>query len=252
LRPDPGRLGIDPTAAQGIPHVPALGRGRLPLPPRPTPKQATKDMDIDNARRANGATAGPDYARRMIRKRSARWKKMLHTQALYRWHIRKLCPGRTLDVGCGIGRNLEHLGDRAVGVDHNESCIAEARSRGLTAFTSVAFPRAPEAVPGSYDSLLFAHVLEHMALENAVRLVNEYLPYLKPDGNVVIITPQERGFATDATHLTFVDHAVQRRIAKAAGVTMGRQYSFPLPRVVGRVFTYNEFVGIARLPERTG
>lgn len=206
------------------------------------------DMDIDNARRAGGATAGRDYAQRMIRKGSACWKNTLHAQALYRWHVRKLCPGRTLDVGCGIGRNLQHLGDRAVGVDHNEACIATARSRGLNALTITAFPQSPEAVPGSYDSLLFAHVLEHMALENAASLVHEYLPYLKPDGTIVIITPQERGFATDATHLTFVDHAVQRRIAQAAGVAMGRQYSFPLPRLVGRVFAYNEFVGIARRP----
>jgi 2-polyprenyl-3-methyl-5-hydroxy-6-metoxy-1,4-benzoquinol methylase len=206
---------------------------------------------MDNAQHAGGATAGSDYAQRMIRKRSVRWKNMLHTQAPYRWHVRKLCPGRTLDVGCGIGRNLEYLGDRSVGVDHNEACIAAARSRGLNALTSTAFPRSPEAVPGSYDSLLFAHVLEHMALEDAVGLMNEYLPYLKPDGQVVIITPQERGFATDSTHLTFVDHALQRRIAKAAGVAMGRQYSFPLPRIAGKVFPYNEFVGIARLPKRT-
>jgi 2-polyprenyl-3-methyl-5-hydroxy-6-metoxy-1,4-benzoquinol methylase len=206
------------------------------------------DIDLDNARRAGGATAGRDYAQRMIRKGSACWKSVLHAQTPYGWHVRRLCPGRTLDVGCGIGRNLEHLGDRAVGVDHNEDCVATARSRGLNAHTSTAFPRSPEAVPGSYDCLLFAHVLEHMAMENAVGLVHEYLRYLKPNGTIVIITPQERGFATDATHLTFVDHAAQRRIAKAAGLAMGRQYSFPLPRLAGRVFAYNEFVGIAHVP----
>lgn len=182
----------------------------------------------------------------MIRKRSAGWKQLLQAQAPYRWHVRKLCPGRTLDIGCGIGRNLEHLGDRAVGVDHNEICIQTARSRGLNAYTSKEFGGSPDAVAESFDYLLFAHVLEHLAPENAVGLVQEYLPFLKPGGGIVIITPQERGYATDATHVNFLDHAGQRRIAEEAGLEVTRQYSFPLPRLAGKIFAYNEFVAVVR------
>ena len=32
----------------------------------------------------------------------------------------------------------------------------------------------------------------------------------------------------------------------ALGLTVDRQFSFPFPRAVGKVFTYNEFVTIAR------
>lgn len=202
-------------------------------------------MNVDG-NRAGEATAGYEYTRRMMRLRFARWKQALHVQAPYRWNLRRLHLGRTLDVGCGIGRNLEHLGADAVGVDHNESCIAIARKRGLTAYTTEEFADCPHAEPRSYDALLFAHVLEHLEQENAVDLVKHYLPYLKPGGQVVLITPQERGFAADATHMTFIDFDRQHRIAAAVGLQIARQYSFPLPRLAGRLFVYNEFVAVTR------
>jgi hypothetical protein len=31
-----------------------------------------------------------------------------------------------------------------------------------------------------------------------------------------------------------------------AGYTVEKSYSFPLPRVFGRIFTYNEFVAVGR------
>lgn len=195
---------------------------------------------------AGGPTAGKDYAQRLLRLRRAPWKQVLNVQAPYRWNIRRLHLGRTLDVGCGLGRNLEHLGGGAVGVDHNAASVAVARSGGLTAYTCEKFLESPDAAPESYDSLLFAHVLEHLDRDHAVGLVKQYLPYLKPGGQVVVITPQERGFRSDATHVTFIDFAGQRRIAAAAGLDIVRQFSFPLPRVAGRLFVYNEFVAVTR------
>ena len=52
------------------------------------------------------------------------WKKALNVQAPYRWNLRRQRLGRTLDVGCGIGRNLETLDPGSVGVDHNEHSVA--------------------------------------------------------------------------------------------------------------------------------
>ena len=49
-------------------------------------------------------TEGADYTERLQRIGGARWKRMLGSQAPYRWNIRRLNLGRTLDVGCGIGR----------------------------------------------------------------------------------------------------------------------------------------------------
>jgi SAM-dependent methyltransferase len=178
------------------------------------------------------------YAERLKGRQSPAWKRVLDVQAPYRWNLRQLNPRRTLDVGCGIGRNLRNLGGDAVGVDPNRACVAEARAAGHEVY-------APEDLPpGLFDSLLFAHVLEHVP--EPVPLVAEYLPRLKRGGQLILITPQERGFASDETHVRFLDLEALSEIARQVGLVVERAYSFPFPRWAGRFFTYNEFVLTAR------
>jgi 2-polyprenyl-3-methyl-5-hydroxy-6-metoxy-1,4-benzoquinol methylase len=205
-------------------------------------------MDREQGGAGNGgeATAGREYADRLVRLRSARWKQVIDVQAPYRWNIRRLRLGRTLDIGCGIGRNLHHLGADAVGVDHNADSVAVARSAGLTAYTSEGFRDSGDAVPQGYDTLLLAHVVEHMDRDNAVGILKDYLEFLKPAGRVVFITPQEAGYRTDSTHVRFVDFAGSADLAAAIGFDVARQYSFPFPRLAGRIFPYNEFVMVTQ------
>ena len=191
-------------------------------------------------------TSGAEYTERLRRLTGARWKRLLDTQAPYRWNVRRLKLGRTLDVGCGLGRNLAHLGGNGVGVDHNPSSIAEARRRGLTAFTSEEFPTSGYATPGTFDSMLAAHLVEHLTEAQAKQVIGDYLAYVRQGGRVVFITPQERGYASDRTHVRFMGFAEVRALAEDLGLTVVRQYSFPFPRMFGRLFTYNEFVTVAR------
>ena len=170
---------------------------------------------------------------------------MLDVQAPYRWNIRRLQLGRTLDVGCGIGRNLAHLGGNGVGVDHNPTSIAACRAQGLEAYTIDEFLASDVARPGAFDAMLAAHLLEHMDEPDARAVIESYLPYVRPGGQVVFITPQERGFASDATHVRFVGFPEAADMARALGLYVRRQYSFPFPRFAGRAFTYNEFVTVA-------
>jgi SAM-dependent methyltransferase len=203
---------------------------------------------VSMGRRA--ATNTEEYADRLRRLGGVWWKKIIPVQAPYRWHIRRLGLGRTLDIGCGAGRNLEHLGGRSVGVDHNPSLVRAARARGLDAFSPEEFRSSPLARHGSYDSLLFAHVLEHMTAAQAKALVDSYLPFLRPGGRVIVFTPQERGFASDPSHVEFLDFGRIQQLCAQLGVTVEHSYSFPLPRWAGRMFPYNEFVVVARLPAR--
>jgi 2-polyprenyl-3-methyl-5-hydroxy-6-metoxy-1,4-benzoquinol methylase len=166
-------------------------------------------------------------------------------QAPYRWHIRRLKLGRTLDIGCGIGRNLAHLGGDGVGVDHNPTSVAVARARGFEAYTVEEFFAADR---GRFDSALAAHLVEHLPEPQAREVLGSYLPYVRPGGRVVIITPQERGYASDATHVRFAGYAEVAKLCADLGLTVERQYSFPLPRFAGKLFTYNEFVTLARVP----
>jgi SAM-dependent methyltransferase len=193
-------------------------------------------------------TTDPAYAARLAASVAPRtgWRKLLDPQRPYRWNIRRLGLGRVLDIGCGVGRNLAHLDGNGVGLDHNAESVRIAASRGLTAYVTDSFRGSGDDRPGSFDSLLFAHVLEHMTPAEATALVREYLPALRAGGQVAVICPQERGQASDATHVTFLDAAAITAILLDAGVTAERSFSFPLPRVGGRVFTHNETIVIGR------
>lgn len=190
------------------------------------------------------ATRGADYTERLQRVTQARWKQVLNVQAPYRWNIRRLQLGHTLDVGCGIGRVLSSLAD-GVGVDHNAESIQVARDAGLRAWSTAEWPDCPDAVPGSFDSMLMAHVLEHLQRDEADEIIASYLPYLKPLSRIVFICPQEKGFTTDDTHVRFVDADEMAATAARFGFETLRSYSFPLPRAAGKVFPYNEFVVVA-------
>lgn len=191
-------------------------------------------------------TEDPAYARRLRQRESRWWKRLLDVQAPYRWNLRRLRPGFVLDVGCGTGRNLVHLDGRGVGVDHNPVCVEMARERGLEAFTSEAFASSEFARAGRFDSLLLGHVAEHMTPGEAAELLRRFLPRIRPGGMVILITPQEAGFRSDPTHVQFVDFAALDRLGRELGIDRVRAYSFPFPRLLGRVFKYNEFVWIGR------
>jgi SAM-dependent methyltransferase len=194
-----------------------------------------------------GEASGEGYAARLARLEGARWKRWLRVQAPYRWNLRRLGLGRTLEVGCGIGRNLAHLPPGSVGVDPDPEAVAAARRRGCVA----CLPEELAAAPGAarpFDALLFAHVLEHLPFDAAAALVREHLPRLRPGGRVVAIAPQEAGFRSDPTHVEFLDFARLGRLLEGAGCAVERAYSFPLPRLAGRFFPHNEFVVVARRP----
>lgn len=195
-------------------------------------------------------TRDAEYAERLEKLSGAGWKRWLDVQAPYRYNLRRLELGRTLDLGCGIGRNLAHLGGNGVGLDHNASAVAVARERGLVAFQPEEFVASSHASDGAFDALLCAHVVEHMAYAEALDLVGAHLRYVRPGGRVVLIAPQDAGFRGDSTHVEFMDFGKLHAILDAHGLTRERSYSFPFPRVVGHVFPHNEFVVVGRLPAR--
>lgn len=186
------------------------------------------------------------YTERLVAQESVWWKRFVDVQAPYRWNLRRLKPGFVLDIGCGLGRNLIHLQGHGVGVDHNPNSVMIARERGLQAFTPAEFIASPFGMPGRFDSLLMSHVIEHMTEASASGLLAEYLPFLRPQGLVILITPQERGYRSDPTHVQFMDFDVLRRVVSNAGIELVRTYSFPLPRLFGSLFRHNEFVFVGK------
>jgi 2-polyprenyl-3-methyl-5-hydroxy-6-metoxy-1,4-benzoquinol methylase len=188
------------------------------------------------------------YAQRLVALERTWWRRVLPVQAPYRWNLRRQRLGRTLDVGCGVGRNLAHLESGSVGVDHNEAAVAVARSRGLDARTVSELMSSDDAKEESFDAILLAHVVEHMSRHAARDLLRTYLPYLRPGGRVFLVCPQERGYASDPTHETFTTGEDLVALAEDVGLRPAGWRSFPLPRAAGRVFTYNEFNVLASKP----
>jgi len=191
-------------------------------------------------------TAGA-YTDRLNRLQSARWKQVLDVQRPYRWNLRRMLGDRrVLDVGCGIGRNLATLSPESVGVDHNVHSVEACREMGLTAFTVDEFLAAPPETP--FDGMLAAHLVEHLPPDGAAEILQPYLRFLAPGARVVLICPQERGYASDSTHTVFFDHARLRALSEELGLHVEEERSFPFPRAAGKVFTYNEFVSVSRVP----
>lgn len=194
----------------------------------------------------DGDTASAAYTERLTRRSGARWKQVLDVQAPYRWNLRRILgERRTLDVGCGIGRNLHHLPDGSLGVDHNATSVQLCRDAGLSAVTTEDFLAQDPSGHGGFGAMLAAHLIEHLPADGAMDVLAPYLPYLAADAKIVLICPQERGFASDPTHTVFTDQDRLGALARQLGLRVERQYSFPLPRFTGRVFTYNEFVTVA-------
>ena len=190
-------------------------------------------------------TSAGAYAERLQLLQQVWWKKLLPVQAPYQWNLRRQHLGRTLEIGCGIGRNLRTLGKGSVGVDHNPLAVELARTQGFTALTVEDWQASPLRRPEAFDSILIAHVIEHLDEPGAETLLADYLPYLKPGGRVMMICPQEKGYASDATHVRFTDGEVLTSLARKAALEPARWFSFPFPRWAGKLFIYNEFCLLA-------
>jgi 2-polyprenyl-3-methyl-5-hydroxy-6-metoxy-1,4-benzoquinol methylase len=193
-------------------------------------------------------TKQPEYCQRLLGS-DKRWKQILNVQYPYKRALQKMHLGKTIDIGCGIGRILAWLDKNSIGVDHNSTSIDICLSKKLNAVTSEKFgemTHSNEIGLKSFNNLLLAHVLEHLEAKEQIEIIESYLPYLEKNGGVFIITPQEAGYASDPTHVTFTDFGRVREILNELNFEVTSQKSFPFPRVFGKYFKYNEFHTYAR------
>jgi 2-polyprenyl-3-methyl-5-hydroxy-6-metoxy-1,4-benzoquinol methylase len=132
------------------------------------------------------------------------------------WHKKKFAEvashlpqeGQILDIGCGPGSFLDVMARerprlRGLGVDIASSQIEFAREHiaskhgGRISFESVR-PCGPIPYPDRhFDAVTCIEVIEHIHPFLALRLLNEARRVLKPNGRLVVTTPNYRSASSD-------------------------------------------------------
>jgi SAM-dependent methyltransferase len=171
-----------------------------------------------------GGTTGAEYAARL--ERLAATGRDMHGEASL--CARLAAPGaRILDAGCGTGRvaiRLAELGYDCMGVDLDESMLAEARrvAPGLTWLHADLATLSLE--PGGFDLVVAAgNVVPLLAAGTESATVAHLADGLRPGGRLVA------GFGLDAAHLPLasapVDLASYDAWCDAAGLTLEQRFA---------------------------
>lgn len=112
---------------------------------------------------------------------------------------------KMLDVGCGEGyyvRDAMNEGINAYGIDISthaiENALAEVKDR-ITFGSITEIPFADE----EFDVMTAFDVIEHIHPKDTLNVVAEIRRVLKPDGNIIITTPNSNfvGWVSDLTHI---------------------------------------------------
>ena len=151
-------------------------------------------------------------------------------------------PTAALEIGCGRGANLGELKRRfpdcrTTGVELRGDVAQLPATRGAVDAMHIGDVLDPDAIdfaPGSFDLLLLSHVLEHFA--EPERVIARALPWLTPDGRVLIALPNIRHLSVlrelvlhgdfeyrnagilDRTHLRFYTRRSAQRFIAAQGL----------------------------------
>jgi SAM-dependent methyltransferase len=156
----------------------------------------------------------------------------------YRIAYKVILKGNVLEVGSGIGRVLNYIRPRGIGVDHNVESVNFSKSRDLEAYSYAEF--CDTFSFKTFDTLLYSHIFEHVNDSDQLALLKQYVSYLKPKGKIVVICPQEKGFKSDSTHIRFVSRIDIVNFLLNNGFSNVKSISYPLPSIFGSTFVYNE------------
>jgi SAM-dependent methyltransferase len=107
---------------------------------------------------------------------------------------------KILDVGCGIGENIELIESwgykNIYGTDIAPLMIEECKLKNLNAVLD------KELTENNFDLILFSHVIEHIDYPNIVNFFEHYFSKIKKNGKIIIITPcLYNGFYNDIDHI---------------------------------------------------
>jgi SAM-dependent methyltransferase len=131
------------------------------------------------------------------------------------------------DLGCGRGIFLELLrnaGVQALGVDNSEESFQACQAKGLDSIYQGDIFTFLADIHQRFDGIFCSHVIEHLAYEDAVRLMELCYQALQPNGRLVVVTPNSRDLAVsgeifwlDPTHVRYYPLLLLKRMAVLVG-----------------------------------
>jgi O-antigen chain-terminating methyltransferase len=132
-----------------------------------------------------------------------------------------------VDVGCGRGEWLELIRDSGLigkGIEINRVFIDMCRGLGLDITEGDAIESLRAMPEGSAGAVTAMHLIEHLAFEQAIALLDEMRRVLRPGGIVIVETPNPENlsvghhwFYTDPTHRNPIPPQTLRWIVEARG-----------------------------------
>lgn len=132
-----------------------------------------------------------------------------------------------LDVGCGRAELLLMLRERgvpALGVDTDPSMVAEAQAQGLEVHEVDAVSYLRSIQPGSLGSIIATHVVEHLALDELIELLELAATRLRPGGVLIAETPNPQSlivlgnsYLLDPTHVRPLHPSLLAFLCEGAG-----------------------------------
>lgn len=132
-----------------------------------------------------------------------------------------------LDIGCGRGEVLAALAARGVhgvGVDLDAGMVGEATAAGVDARQGDALAFLADAEPESFGAAIAIQVVEHLSLEALLSLVELAYSRLRPDGVLVLETPNPaslivlgNSYLLDPTHVRPLHPSLLSFLVERAG-----------------------------------
>jgi O-antigen chain-terminating methyltransferase len=132
-----------------------------------------------------------------------------------------------LDIGCGRGVFLQLLaeaGIEGVGLDHSDEAVEFCRHKGLEVHKQDA--RSYLSLRNrQFGGIFCSHVIEHLAYEDALELMRLCHDGLRPNGTLLLVTPNPMDLAVitdifwlDPTHVRPYPTQLLKRMVESTGM----------------------------------
>ncbi len=94
---------------------------------------------------------------------------------------------KVIEFGCGEGEMLALGNENVIGIEINQTALGRLREKGLNVIEA-----SIESIPmesGSFDVVLCNNIIEHLTVDQAYNMLQEAQRLLRPEGEIIIITP---------------------------------------------------------------